>query len=96
MQNLALANAIGFNTGELKSTSLERAWADFKESSLRKFVVLFSEKRVAELQLKLESAKPEEVQKLQGQIFEAKKIRAFLQQESIVAEKNSTAAFLGV
>lgn len=54
------------------------------------------EKRIVELQSLLENAKPEDTQKLQGQVLEARKLTSFLAQTNIVNEVSSMKAFLGL
>ena len=96
MRNSLIADSLGFNTAVLLDLGFQKRWALFRESEQAKFLQLLLEKWVAELQLQLEGAKPEDLNKLQGQIFEAKKILAFLAQTSIANEVTSTVAWLGL
>lgn len=94
MRNLALASAIGFDPARLSESGFQTRWAVFRDNEHSKFLRLYMEKRLVELQLLFESAKPEDVHKLQGQVAEVKKFLQFLAQENISNEVASMKAFL--
>lgn len=96
MRNSLIADSLGFNTAVLLEEGFQKRWAVFRDSEASKFLQLLIEKWVAQLQLQLEGAKPEDLNKLQGQIFEAKKILNFLAQQSIADEVKSTIGWLGL
>jgi hypothetical protein len=96
MRNSLIADSLGFNSVVLLEDGFQKRWAIFRESEQSKFLQLLSEKWISELQRQMEGALPEDLNKLQGQIFEAKKFLAFLAQPSIANEVNSTAVWLGI
>lgn len=96
MRNSLIADSLGFNPVVLLEEGFQKRWAIFRESEQSKFLQLLLEKWVSELQRQMEGAKPEDLNKLQGQVFEAKKFLSFLAQPSIANEVSSTAVWLGI
>ena len=96
MVNSGIASTLGFNTSDLAGEGLSRRWLIHRDSSLGKFMVIFMEKRISELQMTLEVCLPGEVQKVQGQLSEARKLKGFLSQPDISDEVKTVAVFLGV
>lgn len=94
-RNLALAASTGFDPGLLREEGFQKRWAVFRDSESCKFLRLFTEKRITELQAMMENAKPEDIQKLQGQVLEARKLAGFLAQNSIANEVASMKTWLG-
>ena len=97
MRNLSLASSVGFDAALLREGSFERRWAIFRDSEQCKFLILFLEKRITELQGQLESAQELPVMlKAQGAIQEARKLKGFLEQKSISNEITSMKTWLGI
>lgn len=96
MRNSLIADSLGFDPSVLLDENFQRRWALFRDSEANKFLQLLMEKWVAELKLQLESAKPEDLNKLQGQVQQAKRTLSFLAQTSIANEVQSTVAWLGL
>ena len=96
MKNLMLATQIGFDPCLLSDDGFQNRWHVFRGNENYKFFQLFMVKRIVELQALLENSDPAQVPKLQGQISEARKLAAFLEQTTIANEINSMKAFLGL
>jgi hypothetical protein len=96
MKNIVLANQIGFDTCLLSEEGFQNRWHVFRGNENYKFIQLFMLKRIVEIQALLENSDPAQVLKLQGQISEARKLAAFLEQTAIANEINSMKAFLGL
>lgn len=94
MRNSLIADALGFPTAILLDDGFQKRWGVFRGTEQAKFLQLLLEKWIAELKLLLENADPADLNRLQGQIQEAKKILAFLAQPSIVNEVKSLIAWL--
>lgn len=55
-----------------------RDWATFRDSRVKKFLVVYLEKEIYELHLALENTAQEETRRLQGALKEARKILSLI------------------
>lgn len=94
MRNQALATAVGFDPILLSETSFQNRWPVFRDGENCKFLRLFMEKRITELQGLLENCDTDQMAKLQGQLVEARKLAGFLAQPNITNEVTSMRAWL--
>jgi hypothetical protein len=86
-------NALGVDPHNLKF-DFERDWCAFRDAKVKRFLALYLRKRIYAHRLNLESAAPEKLGEVQGQIREAKQLLAVIEQAFITEQLTEVLKFL--
>lgn len=79
---------------ELTTDRFARMWAEFQETQIRHFLVVFLERRISEYHILLESCKQDTVQKVQGQLAEARALKTLLEQANVKSETINVTSYM--
>ena len=64
-------------------SEVENRWNVFRDSAINAFLLAYFDQRIAELVRSLENVAPEGLQRLQGEVAEARKGREFLARTTV-------------